>query len=197
MRANAAWYVAAFVILAAGVCTGAAYASSMRDGSAAVLSCLQSGLADLRAVTPGSNARVMLASMNANLSSAAMIWLAGCSILGFAGAFLILFVRGFCIGFTVAFLVREMAGAGAVVALSSVVPHNLAAVPALIAACASSVGFSWSVLKKTLLGMDADVARAFAQSSVCFLLAAIVLVFAAFVQSYMSPAFLILAAQFG
>lgn len=197
IRANAIWYALAFVIFAAGVCTGAAYASAMRDGGAEALTYLESGLANLRVNTPGSNGRVMLASMSANLSSVALIWIAGSSVLGFAGAFLILFIRGFCVGFTVAFLVREMAGAGAVLALSSVLPHNLVAVPALVAACASSVRFSWSVLSRNLLGIEADVAHAFAESSASFFIAAIVLVLAAFVQSYVSPAFLMLAARFG
>jgi stage II sporulation protein M len=90
-----------------------------------------------------------------------------------------------------------MGGAGAVLALSSVIPHNLVAVPALIAACAASTGFAWSVVKKSLLGMDADVSRALTGSVASVVLSAVALVFAAFVQVYVSPAFLILAARFG
>ena len=197
IRANAACYALAFVMLVAGVCTGAVYASAMREDSAAVFSYLESGLSDLRRVAPGSHGSAMRASVNANLCSVAFVWLAGLSVLGFTGALLVLFIRGFSIGFTVAFFVRQMGGAGAVLALSSVIPHNLVAVPALIAACAASTGFAWSVVKKSLLGMDADVSRALTGSVASVVLSAVALVFAAFVQVYVSPAFLILAARFG
>jgi stage II sporulation protein M len=197
IRANATCYALAFVMFVAGVCTGAVYASAMREGSAAVFAYLESGLSDLRSATPGSHGRAMLASVNANLCSVAFVWLAGLSVLGFTGALLILFIRGFSIGFTVAFFVRQMGGAGAVLALSSVLPHNLVAVPALIAACASSVGFAWSVVKKSLLGIDADIGRTLTRSVASLVLSAVALVFAAFVQVYVSPAFLILAARFG
>jgi len=82
-------------------------------------------------------------------------------------------------------------------ALSSVLPHNLVAMPALVAACATSLGFAWSVVKKNLLGIDADVARALTRSVTSLILSAVALVLAAFVQVYVSPAFLILAARFG
>jgi len=169
----------------------------MREGSAVVFSYLESGLSDLRRAAPGSRGKAMRASAGANLCSVAFVWLAGLSVLGFTGALLVLFIRGFSIGFTVAFFVRQMGGAGAVLALSSVIPHNLVAVPALIAACAASTGFAWSVVKKSLLGMDADVSRALTGSVASVVLSAVALVFAAFVQVYVSPAFLILAARFG
>ncbi len=197
IRANAGCYALAFVMFVAGVCTGAVYASAIQEGSTAISSYLESGLADLRRAAPGSHGSAMLASVNANLCSAAFVWLAGLSVVGFTGALLILFVRGFSIGFTVAFLVRQMGGAGAVLALSSVLPHNLVAVPALLTACATSVGFAWSVVKKSLLGIDADVARALTGSFASLILSVVALVFAAFVQVYVSPAFLILAARFG
>lgn len=197
IRANATCYALAFVMFVAGVCTGAVYASAMREGSAAVFSYLESGLADLRRTAPGPHGSAMLASANANLCSVAFVWLAGLSVLGFTGALLVLFIRGFSIGFTVAFFVRQMGGAGAVLAVSSVLPHNLVAVPALLAACAASTGFAWSVVKKNLLGIDADVARALTGSVASLILSAVALVFAAFVQVYVSPAFLVLAARFG
>lgn len=197
IRANAACYALAFVMFVAGVCTGAVYASAIRENSAAVVSYLESGLADLRRTTPGSHGHAMLTSVNANLCSVAFVWLSGLSVLGFTGALLVLFVRGFSIGFTVSFLVRQMGGAGAVLALSSVLPHNLVAMPALVAACATSLGLAWSVVKKNLLGIDADVARALTRSVTSLILSAVALVLAAFVQVYVSPAFLILAARFG
>jgi len=169
----------------------------MREGSATAFSYLESGLSDLRRAAPVSHGSVMRASASANLCSVAFVWLAGLSVLGFTGALLVLFIRGFSIGFTVAFFVRQMGGAGAVLALSSVLPHNLVAVPALLAACATSTSFAWSVVKKNLLGIDADVARAWTGSVTSLILSAAALVFAAFVQVYVSPAFLILAARFG
>jgi len=197
IRANAACYALAFVMFVAGVCTGAVYASAMREGGATAFSYLESGLSDLRRAAPGSHGSAMRASAGANLCSVAFVWLAGLSVLGFTGALIVLFIRGFSIGFTVAFFVRQMGGAGAVLAVSSVLPHNLVAVPALLAACATSTSFAWTVVKKNLLGMDADVARALTGSVASLILSAVALVFAAFLQVYVSPAFLILAARFG
>ncbi len=93
-------------------------------------------------------------------------------------------------------MVRELSGPGAALAVASVLPHNILAVPALILACFVSMSFSWAVIGTNLIGMASDVKLAFSRSVAGVAISAILLSAASFVQAYVSPAILILAARF-
>lgn len=196
VSSNMAVYLLTFVIFLTGVCYGAVQASMLKEGRTELFSYVETGLASLRHTLPVAPGKALVSSLGANLSSAGLIWLSGLTILGSPGAFIILFVRGFSIGFTVAFMVREMSGPGAALAVASVLPHNILAVPALILASLASLSFSWAVIKTRLIGVPSDVKLAFARSVAGVTASAILLSVASFVQAYVSPAILILAARF-
>jgi stage II sporulation protein M len=196
VSSNMAVYLLTFVIFITGVCYGAVQASILKEGRTELFSYLETGLASLRHTLPVTPGKALVSSLGANLSSAGLIWLSGLTILGFPGAFVILFVRGFSIGFTVAFMVREMSGPGAALAVASVLPHNILAVPALMVASLASLSFSWAVIRTKLIGVPSDVKLAFAKSVEGVAVSAIGLFVASFVQAYVSPAILILAARF-
>ena len=196
VASNMAVYLLTFVIFLTGVCYGAVQASILKQGRTELFSCLETGLASLRHTLPVAPGKALASSLGANLSSAGLIWLSGLTILGFPGAFVILFVRGYSIGFTVAFMVREMSGPGAALAVASVLPHNILAVPGLILASLSALSFSWAVIKTKLIGVPSDVRLAFTRSVAGVAVSVLLLSAASFVQAYVSPAILILAARF-
>lgn len=195
-RSNMVGYWLTFVVFITGVSCGAVQASMLKEGRTELFSYLEAGLASLRHTLPVAPGKALTYSLGANLASVGLIWLSGLTILGFPGALVILFVRGFSIGFTVAFMVRELSGPGAALAVASVLPHNILAVPGLILACFVSMSFSWAVIGTNLIGMASDVKLAFSRSVAGVAISAILLSAASFVQAYVSPAILILAARF-
>jgi stage II sporulation protein M len=65
-----------------------------------------------------------------NLKTVFIGWLLGLSVIGAPGIGILMFLRGFIIGFTVGFLVLQMAVRGVLLAFVSVLPQNLFIIPA-------------------------------------------------------------------
>jgi len=82
----------------------------------------------------------------ANFQVVAMVWLCGLLVFGVPAILILLLMRGFIIGFSVGFLVEEFGLRGFFFALSSIIPHNLLAVPALVGLSALSISFSLAVI---------------------------------------------------
>lgn len=76
-----------------------------------------------------------------NLKTAIAIWLLGLSAAGIPLIMAVLFVRGFVVGFSIGFLVYQGGGGGLAFALTSILPANLVAVPALFALGAVGCAF--------------------------------------------------------
>lgn len=86
-------------------------------------------------------------TLGQHLRTAAFLWLLGVTVVGFPGVLLILFVRGFSIGFTVGFLVHNLGLSGLAVAAAGVLPQHLLAVPAVLVQGVAAASFSWALLR--------------------------------------------------
>ncbi|NLM64148.1 MAG: hypothetical protein GX183_02715 [Firmicutes bacterium] len=189
----------ALVVLAlmAGVCAGAAYAAFHSESSDLVLGYLEAGFAELRTEMPKSHLGAFWASLRANMGSLILIWLGGLSVLGALGSLVVVTVRGFSVGFTVCFIVRELGLPGVALALASVMPHNLIAAPALVTACAGSLRFSTTVIGRKLAGLDVSPGDSLRGLAATTPQCALSLAAASAVQAYVSPALVILASRLG
>ena len=116
-----------------------------------------------------------------------LMWLLGLSVLGAPFILALVFLRGFVLGFTVAFLVQEMVFRGIILALASVLPHNLLLVPGIILAGGASFAFSWAALQTLLGRRDINMYRQFANTALLVLLACICMGLAALVEAYITP----------
>ncbi|WEG11453.1 stage II sporulation protein M [Pullulanibacillus sp. KACC 23026] len=79
------------------------------------------------------------------------IWLLGLSIIGLPLIFVLLFLKGIVVGFTVGFLVNQMGWHGFWMALASVFPQNLVLVPAFIIVSTAAVSFSLKMIRQLLM----------------------------------------------
>jgi len=80
-----------------------------------------------------------------------LIWLLGLSIIGLPIIFILLFLKGIVVGFTVGFLVNQMGFHGFLIALASIFPQNLIILPIFIVVSASSVAFSLKMIRQLLM----------------------------------------------
>ena len=80
------------------------------------------------------------------LSTAAWVWVLGLSVVGAPLAAGILFVRGFGLGFTVAFLIRALGGRGLALAAAATAVPSLLLLPALLLLVTAALSFSAAAL---------------------------------------------------
>jgi stage II sporulation protein M len=75
-----------------------------------------------------------------------VIWLLGLSIVGLPIILILLFLKGVFIGFTVGFLVHQLAWDGFLFSIVAVIPQNMIVVPALLVMTVISISFSLKLI---------------------------------------------------
>ncbi|WP_085523476.1 stage II sporulation protein M [Tuberibacillus sp. Marseille-P3662] len=90
-------------------------------------------------------------SFSHSLQYLGFIWILGLSIIGLPIVFILLFIKGIVVGFTVGFLVNQMGLHGFWLALVSVFPQNLMIIPTFIIVSTASVAFSLRIIRQLLM----------------------------------------------
>lgn len=91
---------------------------------------------------------ILRLSLEQNAKTALLIWGFGLAVIGAPLTCLLVFARGFAMGFGSSFVVREIRSGGLAMFLSGMMPHNMVSVPAIIMLSAMSVSFSISLLRE-------------------------------------------------
>jgi stage II sporulation protein M len=131
-------YLGALLLFALGLALGVVAVSALSPLQRADLLQYLGGF--LQAVKAGvvAGPRLMRAAAAANLKGLFLAWLIGASLVGLPVVCLLLVLRGFAIGFTVAFLAGELGGRGLWLTLLGVVPPNTLVVAAFLLVVAGS-----------------------------------------------------------
>lgn len=122
-----------------------------------------------------------------------LIWILGFTIIGIPFVLLIVFTRGFIIGFTVGFLINAYVFKGLFFALLSVLPHNLIVIPLLIMTSVTAIRFSIKLIRrKSHLG-NRLFTDSINYSILCFM-AGIGMAVSVLMEVYITPVFMRLVA---
>lgn len=125
-----------------------------------------------------------------------LMWVLGLSVIGAPFILGVVFLRGFVLGFTVGFLVQEMVFNGLILSTSSVLPHNLLVVPAILLGAGGALSFAASAFK-TLIGISKEnIYGQFAATTFLALCSCGLLGLAAVVETYITPIFVQLTRGF-
>ncbi|GGE10763.1 stage II sporulation protein M [Marinithermofilum abyssi] len=127
-------------------------------------------------------------SLGDHFKTIGLMWILGVSVIGMPFIFLMIFLKGLVIGFTVGFLVNQLSWDGFWFAFMSVVPHNLLVVPALIIVAVAGTAFSMLLARNRLIQRRGTIYPQFLSYSILVTSMALVLIFAAFFEAYISPA---------
>ncbi len=125
------------------------------------------------------------------LRTTGLMALLGLSIIGSPFVLALVFLRGFALGFSVAFLSSQQLLRGLALAVLAVLPHNLLAVPAMWVAAVAALGFAGGA-GKILLGRR-DGGRIGHQLAACaagMAVSVALLAAAGFVEGYVTPVLL-------
>lgn len=196
LRRNLAVLALVTLVFTIGVLFGASYSAVMTEWRSEIHIYLRSGLESLARDAPMNQGAKAMSSIQANLSTAGVIWLLGISVVGFPGILVVLFLRGFSLGFTVCFMVRELSVPGVAAAFTSILPHNLISIPTILLLGTTSMSFSLSVFRRRVLGQPLDTQVEFLKSGIAAGMAGVALSLSSLIQAYVSPALLIVAARF-
>lgn len=142
-------YAVAAAVFAFGAVAGGAAVGYLDAADASELSSYLRGYVAQAAASPGTLAGVPApgAAVEAVGRGALLPFVLGLSVIGAPLVLALLFLRGFALGFTAAFLVREYSYAGILLAAASIVPQSLLAVPAALLAAGSSLAFALAAAK--------------------------------------------------
>ncbi|WP_077213875.1 stage II sporulation protein M [Bacillus dakarensis] len=118
-----------------------------------------------------------------------LMWILGISIIGLPVILILLFIKGLVVGFTVGFLVNQMQWEGFLMSFVSVLPQNLIIIPIFIFAATLSVSFSITMIRRQFMKkMTQPMLPLVGRYALAFMAAALLLVAAAGIEAYVSPA---------
>ncbi|RYM05079.1 stage II sporulation protein M [Sporolactobacillus sp. THM7-7] len=127
-------------------------------------------------------------SLFRDLQYLGLIWLLGLSVIGLPIIFLLLFLKGMVLGFTVGFLISQMGLRGFLTVLVSVFPQNLLVIPLYLFITVASVAFSLKMIRQLLMKTrHHPILPQFVNYGLSFAGAALLLVVVSAYEAYISP----------
>lgn len=124
-----------------------------------------------------------------------LVALLGLSVIGAPFVLAVVFWRGFTLGFAAIFFVERFMLRGVLLALATFVPHNTLAVPAVIIAAASSIGFSLNAIVLLFGRRGGNMHGQMLRTGVMLAGSAVLLIGAALLEAYVTPVLMDTAAD--
>lgn len=117
------------------------------------------------------------------------IWFLGLTIIGMPIILGVVFLKGFSLGFTVSFLVKEKAMSGVMISILSILPQNLVFIPLLIIWSVVGINFTIYIAKgRSMSGLP--LSKGFISYTVLLLVSLVIVLIGSLIEAYLSPWFL-------
>jgi stage II sporulation protein M len=137
-----------------------------------------------------SGLEVMWNRAASNLKMMGLIWILGLSIIGLPIIVVLLFLKGFAIGFVIGFLAEQYTWKGLIFICTVIFPQNVLVIPAFVVTCVAAIAFTITLIRNRLNQQQVAVYPKFLSFSGTVLLMAIVMIVASGIEGYISPVFL-------
>ncbi|TYP54258.1 stage II sporulation protein M [Thermosediminibacter litoriperuensis] len=190
MKRNLGYYFILSFILVAGVIAGSVSVKLLSDPQKQeLLNYIELFFTNVQNVNIDSST-VFYASVLNNLKTALVICLAGLLVISFPVILIVIFFRGYILGFTVGFLVVEFGIKGSIFALLSILPQNIIIIPAIISIGVTGMYFAVTVIKnRRRMHQDGyfSMLLSYMLSNLFF---CFFLILAGLIEGYISPLFI-------
>ncbi len=150
-------------------------------------------LEDLKADNILTSAELLKTSLQKNILFFCIVWALGFLWIGFPLVLTILALKGFALGFTVAFIVYRSSLKGLLFSLAALLAHNLILVPAYILISAAALTLSLLKFKDRLHKKHIDRSKFYRDYCYFALLIFSFILLGALVEAYITPVFIRLA----
>ncbi|MCR6110571.1 stage II sporulation protein M [Bacillus sp. A301a_S52] len=115
------------------------------------------------------------------------IWFLGLSVIGLPIIYILLFVKGVMVGFTVGILVDQMGVNGFLFAFTSVLPQNIVLIPVFITAATMATAFTVKLWRQIVRKGREPVITHFVHYSFFILCIGLILLLVASFEAFISP----------
>ncbi|GAA3405384.1 stage II sporulation protein M [Paenibacillus hodogayensis] len=132
-----------------------------------------------------------------------LIWVLGLSVIGLPLIFLLDFLKGVLIGFSVGYLVGQLSWKGMLFAFVSIAPQNLIVIPALVMCSVGACAFSLYIVKNRFMQKRGALYPTFVKYTSSTVVMTALLFGVALFEAYLSPVMIkwvtpmLVAAQIG
>lgn len=130
--------------------------------------------------------RVAWEAMYGKMLIMVVLYLLGLTFIGIPVILALVFLKGFVLGFTVAFLNYDLAWSGLLLALACIIPQHLLYLPALFVGAVASLSFALVLLPRPSSTWS-KIWRSFARYTGVMLVALTVAVGAGLVEAFLTP----------
>ncbi|MGD9155200.1 MAG: stage II sporulation protein M [Bacillota bacterium] len=125
----------------------------------------------------------------ANIQTVFFLFFMGISVIGLPLALLLIFTRGFVLGFSGGFLFQNMGAKGTVLAVVGILPHNLLVIPGLMLMVVAMIDCATALTKLRLTTKRVVIGAELVRCALVTLVVIIILTLGGLVQGYLTPLF--------
>lgn len=188
LQKNFLLYFIIFLIFVSGIVFGSLGVKSLNSPQVTdLVEYIDGFINNLPTASVNTNLEVQHAMM-ANLKTLFSIWFLGLTVIGIPLTLVIIFTRGFVLGFTIGFLIEQKSIQGILVVLLTIIPQNLLLIPVIFVAAVLSISFSLYVVRGKFASRSLELSKKFLSYSFVYLLLGTFGALAALIQGYASPA---------
>ncbi len=170
-----------------GLCLGALTVNNINDTTKGELHSYMEGFLNITYSEGIFSPDILKQSFFFNLITFVIIFLFGMTYVGIIGIPLIAGFRGYCIGFTVAFLTQSFGKEGYLLSVASVLPQNLIYIPATIILCVCSLCLSLTVLRNKYLRKYGEISAYIMPYSMTMLVLFVFMLAGSIIEAYLTP----------
>lgn len=123
----------------------------------------------------------------ANIQTVFFLFFMGISVIGVPLALLLIFTRGFILGFSIGFLFQNMGFKGFMLTLTGVMPHNLLIIPALFLMVIAVIDCAAALTKIRFTRKQISIGSELVKCATITCIVLVIMICAGLVQGYVSP----------
>lgn len=116
-----------------------------------------------------------------------LMWLLGLSIIGLPIVFILLFIKGLVVGFTVGFLVNQMGFNGFILSFVSILPQNIILIPIFIVIATAAISFSLRLWRQVTRRVHQPIMQYFVRYGIVLIFAILLIATVSFYEAFISP----------
>ncbi|ASB88615.1 stage II sporulation protein M [Bacillus sonorensis] len=139
-----------------------------------------------------SSKEMFLQSLLHNMKYLGLMWILGISIIGLPVIFIMVFLKGIVVGFTVGFLVNQMGINGFFLSFVAVLPQNVLLIPAYLIMGTCAIAFSLRLIRQLFVKRSLTEAPVhwFGRYALVLVLIFAMSLISSFLEAYLSPLFM-------
>lgn len=122
-----------------------------------------------------------------NIQTVFFLFFMGISVIGVPLALLLIFTRGFILGFSIGFLFQTMGVRGILLSLTGIVPHNLLLIPGLLLMAVAIIDCAAALTKMRFTKRPVPLSQELVKCAVLTLVVLVAVVLAGLIQGFATP----------